>query len=157
MSETVDIAALRNLIKDAQNIAKRYRNLTGKPLGITGEIGEFTVAELMKLRLTGARQPGYDAIAPDGRRIQVKARCVLPDSKKSQRLGGIRLKHQWDTVMLILLDGDFEPLEIYEVNRPDIERELARPGSKARNVRGSLSVSKFKSIASLVWLKQGKK
>ncbi len=153
MPETLDIAALRSVIRDAKEVAKRYRNLTCKPLGITGEVGEFTAAELMTQRLTGARQPGYDAVAPDGHRIQIKARCVLPDSKKSQRLGSIRLKHEWDTVMLILMNGDFEPLEIYEAKRPDIERELTRPGSKARNVRGSLGVSKFKSIALLVWSK----
>jgi hypothetical protein len=153
MPDTLDIAALRSVIRDAKEIAKRYRNLTGKPLGITGEVGEFTAAELMNLRLTGARQPGYDAVASDGHHIQIKARCILPNSKKSERLGSIRLKHQWDTVMLILMDGDFQPLEIYEAKRPDIERELTRPSSKARNVRGSLGVSKFKSIASSVWSK----
>lgn len=151
MPETVDIAALRGVIIDAKKLAKRYRELTGKPLGITGEVGEFAAAELMGLRLTGARQPGHDAIAPDGHRVQIKARCILPGSKKSQHLGSIRLKHEWDTVMLMLMDGDFEPLEIYEAKKPDIEHELTRPGSKARNVRGSLAVSKFKSIASLVW------
>ena len=153
MPNTLDIAALRTVIRDAKEIARRYRNLTGKPLGITGEVGEFTAAELMNLRLTGARQPGYDAVAFEGHRIQIKARCILPESKKSQHLGSIRLKHEWDTVMLILMDADFEPLEIYEAKRPDIERELTRPGSKARNVRGSLSVSKFKSIALRVWSK----
>jgi len=153
MPEISDIAALRSVIRDAKEIAKRYRNLTGKPLGITGEVGEFAAAELMNLRLTGARQPGYDAVASDGHRIQVKARCIPPDSRKSQHLGSIRLKHEWDTVMLILVDAEFEPLEIYEARRSDIERELTRPGSKARNVRGSLSVSKFKSIALLVWSK----
>jgi len=60
MSETLDIAALRSVIRDAKEIAKRYRNLTGKPLGITGEVREFTAPELMNLRLTGARQPGYN-------------------------------------------------------------------------------------------------
>ena len=69
MPETIDVAALRNIIRDAKEIAKRYRNLTGKPLGITGEVGEFTAAELKNLQLTKARQPGYDAIAPDGHRI----------------------------------------------------------------------------------------
>jgi hypothetical protein len=153
MPDTIDITALRSVIRDAKEIAKRYRNLTGKPLGITGEVGEFAAAEVMNLRLTGARQPGYDAVAPDGHHIQIKARCILPESKKSQHLGSIRLKHEWDTVMLILMDADFEPLEIYEAKRPDIERELTKPGSKARNVRGSLSVSKFKSIALRAWSK----
>jgi hypothetical protein len=117
MSDAIDIAALKKVIEDAKRLAKQYRELTGKPLGVTGEVGEFIAAELMELKLTGARQPGYDAIAPDGRRIQVKARCILPTSKKSQHLGSIRLKHQWDTVMLILLNGDFKPLEIYEAKR----------------------------------------
>ena len=153
MPEAIDIVALKKVIEEAKRLAKRYRELTGKPLGVTGEVGEFMAAELMGLKLTGAKQPGYDAVAPDGRSIQVKARCVLPASKKSQHLGSIRLKHQWDTVMLILMDGDFKPLEIYEAKRPDIERELTRPGSKARNVRGSLAITKFKSIASLVWPK----
>jgi hypothetical protein len=153
MAGALDIAVLRNIIRDAKEIAKRYRSLTGKPLGITGEVGEFTAAELMNLQLTGARQPGYDAIAPDGHRIQIKARCVLPDSKRGQRVGSIKVTHEWDTVVLILMDADFEPLEIYEAKWSDIKRELNKPGSKARNVRGSLGVSKFKSIASLVWSK----
>jgi hypothetical protein len=80
--ETVDISALKGIIADAKKLAKRYRELTGKPLGITGEVGEFTAAELMKLKLSTARQPGYDAVAADGHRIQIKARCVLPDLKK---------------------------------------------------------------------------
>ncbi|MEK7354001.1 MAG: hypothetical protein AABZ77_05805 [Chloroflexota bacterium] len=40
------------------------------------------------------------------------------------RLGSIRLKHEWDTVILILMDIDFEPIKIYEALRADIEREL---------------------------------
>jgi len=151
MPDTVDIIALNKVIEDAKKVAKRYRALTGKPLGITGEVGEFTAAKLMKLRLMDARQPSYDAVAKDRRRIQVKSRCILPTSKKSQRVPSIKVTPEWDTVMLVLLDEDFEPLEIHEAKKQDIRRELTRPGSKARNIRGSLSVSKFKSIATPVW------
>jgi len=55
--------------------------------------------------------------------------------------------------MLVLMDDAFEPQAIYEAKRADIERELAKPGSKGRNVRGVLAVSKFKAIGSLVWSK----
>ena len=154
MPDTLDITALRSVIRDAEEVAKRYRNLTGKPLGITGEIGEFTVADLMNLRLTEARQPGYDAIAPDGHCVQIKARCISPDSKASQRLGSIKLDHKWDTVMLVLMDTSFEPIAIYEAPRTAIERELTKPGSKARNERGALSIGKFKAISSVVWSKE---
>ena len=46
---------------------------------------------------------------------------------------------------------DFDALAIYEADRPEIEASLKAPGSKARNERGALSVSKFKAIGKLVW------
>ena len=103
------------------------------------------------LKLADARQPGYDAIGRDGRRVQIKSRCILPDAKPGQRVGNILLDHEWDTVALILMDQNFEPLVIYEADRKAIKRELLRPGSKARNERGSLGVSKFKAIGEVRW------
>lgn len=44
------------------------------------------------------------------------------------------------------MDQDFEPLAIYEAKRPAVERELQRPGSRARNEQGKLAVSKFKAM-----------
>ena len=149
--EVVDLVALKSVIQQAKKLARQYREITGKPLGITGEVGEFVAANLLGLKLTEARQPGYDAIAPDGHRIQIKSRCVLPDSKVGQRLGSIKLKHEWDTVVLVLMDVNFEPIKIYEALRADIERELTKPGSKARNERGALSISKFKAISLPIW------
>ena len=55
------------------------------------------------------------------------------------------------TVALILMDQDFEPLAIYEADRRAVEKELRRPGSKSRNERGALAVSRFKAIGELVW------
>ena len=150
MAKTIDTNTLRDTIVKAIDAARHYRNITGKPLGITGEVGEFLTADLMGLKLTEVRQPGYDAIANDGRRIQIKARCILPSSSGG-RLGSIKLDHKWDTVMLILMNRDFEPFSIYEAKRAVIKRELIKPESKARNERGALSINKFKSIASLVW------
>lgn len=150
--ETLDLGALRVVIESAKKVAAQYRGLTGKPLGITGEVGEFVAADLLGLELTEARNPGYDAIAPDGHRIQVKARCVLPSSKPGQRMGAIKTNYDWDTVMLVLMDIDFEPFVIYEAQRADIERELNKPGSKSR-ARGALGVNKFKSIATVAWKK----
>lgn len=151
VSQPIDLASLRSVIFEARKIARQYREITGKPLGITGEIGEFIAADLLGLKLTEARQPGFDAIAPDGHRIQIKARCLLPGSNASQRVGGIKIKHEWDTVILVLMDMHFQPIKIYEAFRADIEHELTRPGSKSRNERGALSISKFNSLASVIW------
>ena len=145
---------LAELISTAKALAKRYYELTGRPLGITGEVAEFEAARLLGLRLADVRQSGYDAIqgeGPDACRLQVKSRCILDKSKPGQRLGAIKLDREWDAVLLVLLDHDFEPTEIYEAGRPEITDALLSPGSKARNERGALSVSKFKAIGHLVW------
>ena len=128
MKVSFDLSTLEGTLEAAKAGAIRYRALTGKPLGITAEVGEFLVSRLLGLELSGARQPGYDAVAPDRRRVQIKARCLPPDAKPGQRVGSIRLDHEWDTVVLILMDQEFEPLEIYEAERHDVEKALSRPG-----------------------------
>jgi hypothetical protein len=151
MTPSSDLAVLRELIQDLKKLAKQYRQLTGKPLGITGELGEFIAADLLHLELTDARNPGYDAVGQGGKRIQIKSRCILPKAKPGQRVGGIRFNHEFDIVVLVLMDEDYEPLEIYEAKYTDVKFELEKEGSISRNVRGALGVSKFKSIGKRVW------
>jgi hypothetical protein len=103
------------LLADAKVLAQKYRALTGKPLGITGEVAEYEASRILGVELTPARQAGYDA------------------------------------VLLVLLDENFNATSIYEAEREDVLRVLAEPGSKSRNERGALGVSKFKSIARLRW------
>jgi hypothetical protein len=44
---------------------------------------------------------------------------------------------------MVLLDEDLDALEIYEADRPTVLTALATPGSRARNERGALAVSKI--------------
>ena len=53
---------IAEILSEAKSLAKKYRMLTGKPLGITGEVGEFSAAQILGLELAEARQSGYDAI-----------------------------------------------------------------------------------------------
>ncbi|MGE0041379.1 MAG: hypothetical protein AB7H88_21290 [Vicinamibacterales bacterium] len=107
---------------------------------------------MLGLKLTPARQAGYDAVREsDGRTFQVKGRCILPGSKPGQRVGSIDVAKPFDAVILVLLDGDFDALEIHEAGRAAVIAALSAPGSKARNERGALAVSKFKSIGQEVW------
>jgi hypothetical protein len=150
-SGTVDLVAVGKLINEVKVIAKEYRKLTGRPLGITGEVAEYEAARLLNLKLSDVRQAGYDAIRTDGTKIQIKGRVLFDTNKPGQRIGRIRLDHEWDSVMLVILDQDFSPLKIYEAHRLQVKQALTAPGSRARNERGALAVSKFKSIAELVW------
>jgi len=141
------------LIASAKQLAAQYRALTGRPIGITGEVAEYEAARLLDLELAAVRQSGYDAIRRRGSsidRLQVKGRCIL-NSNPGQRLGRIDLAKEWDGVLLVILDSSLNPTAIYEAHRSDIEHALMAPGSRARNERGALSVSKFKSIGRQVW------
>jgi hypothetical protein len=142
------------LLAEAKQLAVEYRQLTGRPLGVTGEIAEYEAARLLGLELSDVRQPGYDAVKRSSlgeTRYQVKGRCILDSSKNGQRIGSIRLDHDWDAVLLVLLNQSLEATAIYEAAREPVRKALLAPGSRARNERGALSVSKFKAIGRLVW------
>jgi len=142
------------LLGEAKALAREYYSLTGKPLGVTGEVAEYEAARILGVELTTARQAGYDAIERVGgatKKLQIKGRCLQENCKPGQRLGSIRTDHDWDAVLMVLLDYEFNATEIYEAQRENVEAALNAPGSKARNVRGALGVSKFKSIGRLRW------
>ena len=146
------------LLKKAKQLAKEYYALTGRPLGVTGEIGEYQAVSLRGLELAEVRQSGYDAIRRAGGKrelLQIKTRRILPNSKPGQRIGSIQLDKEWDAVLLVLLDEDFEAYEIYQAERADLRKALLEPGSKARNERGALGVTKFKSIGRRIWSRNG--
>jgi hypothetical protein len=131
-----------------------YYALTHKPLGITGEVAEFYAAKHLGLELVSAREPGHDARIREGNktvRVEIKGRCLTKDCSPSQRLGRIKLNKNWDRVVLVLMNEYFEVTKIFQAERRAIVRALQTPGSKARNERGTLSVSKFKRIGKVVW------
>ncbi|MHB1675497.1 MAG: DUF6998 domain-containing protein [Acidobacteriaceae bacterium] len=147
-------ARVVEILCKAKKLAQEYYALTGKPLGITGEVAEYEAARILGVELTPARQEGYDAIERSGnsiRRLQIKGRCLLPNCKPGQRVGSIDVTKGWDAVLLVLLDKNFDATEIHEAGYTAVLAALSAPGSKARNERGQLGVSKFKAIGKLKW------
>ena len=133
-------------------LAVEYWELAGKPLGVTGEIGEFEAAKIVGLKLEEARSKGYDAIRQRGiyRQIQIKSRW-RHDGKRWGRVPTIDISKEFDSVMLVLMHRNYEVHEIWEAGRDAVIARLKAPGSKARNERGSMGVSQFKSIAEKIW------
>jgi hypothetical protein len=87
-----NITRIMEILREAKKLAQECYALTGKPLGITGEVAEYEAARILGVELTPARQAGYDAIERSNksiRHLQIKGRCVLPNGKSSQRLGSI--------------------------------------------------------------------
>ncbi len=146
------------LLREAKRLAVRYRQLTGKPLGITGEVAEFEAAAILGLDLHAARTAGYDATEMRGGtviRVQIKGRCIADLKRVTGRVGKIDLRQPFDTVLLVLLDMDLNALAMYEAERVDVEALLTKPGSKARNERGSVGINQFKAISTVRWTKSG--
>lgn len=154
MSEAADAHRVREILMTVKPLAAEYYRLTGKPLGVTGEVAEYVAAEMLGLELAPPRTHGYDAIrrTEDGQqRIQIKGRAYGEDAKPSQRLGTIKRGSPCDAVLLVLLDNrTLEPREMWEAPIALVEARLALPGSKARE-RGALGVPEFKKLARRVW------
>lgn len=144
---------IRQILAAVKPLAAEYYRLTGKPLGVTGEVAEYVAAECLNLELTPARTAGYDAIrqtANGPQRIQIKGRA-FDENTKSQRLGKIKQGAACDSVLLVLLDkATFEPREMWEAPYSAVEKRLKVPGSKSRE-RGALNVSDFKRLATRIW------
>ncbi len=145
------------LISQARRLAADYRRSLGKPLpGVGAEIALHDAIRLLGLEPRQADAPGgYDAIDParDGLRIQIKSRVIFDDNKGGQRIGQLALDKAWDSVVLVLMDADYEPFEIYEAEREDILDYVGR-SSPSRSKRGALSVARFKIIGRLVWSRE---
>jgi curli biogenesis system outer membrane secretion channel CsgG len=145
------------VLAKVKQVARQHHKLTGRRLRVTGEIAEYEVAIRLGgrgLELLRWRQAGYDATQKTNRkrkqRLQVKGRLVL-DSSQSHQVGAINLENEWDAVLLVLLDRNYDLTAIHEASRENIEEALsAEPVSKAR-ARGVLSVSKFKNIGVQIW------
>ena len=146
--------AVMDVLHKAKRLAQRYRQLTGKPLGITGEVAEYEAARILGVKLTPARNTGFDATERKNgslRRLQIKSRCLLPNCKPGQRLGSIDIEKEFDAVLMVLLDETFDATAIYEAERAAVIRAIKEPGSKSRNERWALGVNKFKAIGKVRW------
>jgi hypothetical protein len=149
---SLSIFAVDKLISQARILAADYRRTMGKPLaGISSEIAEHDAVNLLGLELCNPRVSGYDAIGTgerEGKRVQIKARVIPAGKRSGQRVGQLKLDQDWDLVVLVIMDENYEPVEIHEVDRETID-ELARDSKPGK--RGAMSVAKFVAIGRLAW------
>ena len=142
------------LITQARRLAAEFRAVTGKPLPVSAEIAQYDASRLLGLEPVSPGTGGYDAVgrgSRSDRRIQIKGRVVANEGRPAHRIGQLKLDQEWDTLMLVLMDEQFEPFQIYEAERPIIEACFNDAQGKGHNRRGAMSVARFKNIARLVW------
>ncbi len=151
----MNLYAADKLIAQARVLAAEYRRTMGKPLpGISNEIAEHDAIKLLQLEPRSEGEGGYDAVDParGGKRVQIKSRTIFDESKSGQRLGQMKLDKEWDSVVLVLMDENYEPYEIYEAERDDILDTVDQSSNRAK--RGAMSVARFKVIGRLAWTRE---
>ncbi len=144
------------LISETRRLAADYRRATGKSLAVASEIAKHDACTFLNLApVDDATEGGFDAIAEhppwQGLRCQIKGRAIFDESKTGQRLGQLKLDKEWDAVILVLMNEEFETQEIFMAKREAVDSELAQDTSKRRN-RGAMSIARFKHLADLVWV-----
>jgi len=151
------VYSTEKLISEARRLAAEYRKTTGKPLGISGEIAEFDAADKLDLEICQERSAGYDAIGKgdrEGKRVQIKGRAVFDEKKSGQRVGQLKIDQEWDLVVLVIMDENYDAIEIFEADKAAIIEAVNENKSSNRNKRGAMSLAKFKIISNLVWTKK---
>ena len=139
------------LMGEARRLAEEYRLATGKTLAISGEIAISDAITLLGLEAAPSDAEGFDALRNvDGgwEKIQIKARTVFDDTRRPHRLGQLKLDKHWDVVLLVLMDENYEPVEIHEARRAPLEAAL---DEATPNKRGTVSVGRFKIIGRCLW------
>ena len=149
------IYAVDKLIGEARRLAAEFRRTTGKALpGVSGEIAAHDAARLLDLELCEDQPGGYDAVGRgprEGWRIQIKSRVVFDAARSGPRIGQLKLDKDWDVVMLVIMDENYEAVEILEASREAVEEALEDGAGASRRKRGAMSLARFRHIARTVW------
>ena len=149
------VYSIDKLISETRRLAAEFRRSTGQTLPVSGEIARYDAARLLELEVCETRVGGVDAIGRgqrEGQRFQIKSRIVTNEKKSSARIGQLNPTGEWDALLLVIMDDEYEPCEIYEATREEIADALS--ASSNRKNRGALSVSKFRNISWLVWTRE---
>ena len=115
------------LTAEARRLAADYRRATGKTLPLSSEIAVNDAIRLLELERPPEPIVGADAIRrSEGavKLVQIKGRVLFNESKGSPRIGQLKLEQPWDETVLVILDDEYEPQEIYSAERRTIEAAL---------------------------------
>ena len=144
------------ILVQVRPLAAEFYRLTGKPLGVTGQVGEQLAANLLGLTLSDARTAGYDATRSSGRdgppeRVQIKTRAYPVGADAGQRMGRLTPTTPCDFVMLVLLDPEtLDVRAVWEAPFSALAHRLTDPTSSSHK-HGSFKITEFMAFAALVW------
>lgn len=106
---------LDRMMEAVRALGAAYRQRTGRPLGVSGELGEHLAVRHLGLTLLEERQPGVDATrgAPGGEvdHVLIRTRAVPMAALEGRRLGALPESETATHLILVLLDEESLRLE----------------------------------------------
>ncbi len=143
------------LMAQTRKLASDYRNETGQALPVTEELARFDAVTLLKLRKIEGKE-GVDAASAESLkegeqpvyRFLIKGRVIFKRGKARQKLGKLSLAADWNQLLMVIYNAEYQPTHIYQVDRSTIEHELEKVSV---DKRGSMTVAKYKAIGKLIW------
>lgn len=132
------------LIENIIGLSLEYKRRFGKSLGITGEVGEYKTSQLLNLkRAPGNINEGFDAIDPEGQRVQIKARIYSRNSERTSAFTNFN----FDYAILTLLSEEYEITEIFKASCGDIQKKIEEQTYK----RPAISIRDFIKISTRIY------
>ncbi len=105
--------------------AIEYENITGRKLGVTGEIGEILVCKELALKiLSNPIAAGFDAVDNKGKKFQIKTRRGNTNSPGA-RIGTFS-SHSFNYAILAILDDKYNIAELYKITYKKLEPIIQR-------------------------------
>lgn len=148
-SNEEDIARLVDQYVDLREKLKKLGVLRSDRT-IQSDYAEWLVARRLRLRLAdNAVQAGYDATDSRNRKYQIKARRVSSLSS-STSFDFRSIKHPFDFLVGVFLDGRLKVLGIIKVERQDV-RDLCRPNRSGIRLRWNRESAADPRIVRVYW------
>ncbi|MEJ2553171.1 MAG: hypothetical protein P8079_03930 [Gammaproteobacteria bacterium] len=135
---------------EARRLARDYRLTTGKPLAASARDWPCTTP-VVCWTWKRCRPPAVGRGRRAGKRIRSKGHAIFDEALGGQRIGQLKTEQEWDSVMLGLMEENYEPVEIYEAECEDVMEAVDKGLQQAW---GGIRWRNSKVIGQLVWSRE---
>lgn len=131
---------MERMMEAVRALGAAYRQRTGRPLGVSGELGEYLAARHLGLTLLAAREGGVDATRalPEGQaqHVAIRTRTLSMAALEGRRIGALPESEAATHLVLVLLDEESLRLEaIWQAPYPVVfAQQLARGNSRGMHL-----------------------
>ncbi len=145
----MSIYDLDKLMSETRRLAVEYRKTTGQTLPVSADLANYDAIRLLNMKKPETPLSGVDAIYED-LKVLIKGRVIFSSNKKGLRIGQLNVNGQWDVVVVVVFDDEYQPQFLYQASREVLEDALK---NASKNARGALTLERFKALSKIVWQK----